>query len=1035
MTAFPPFRVDSANQCLWRTGDAGREERILLPPKAFAVLLYLVEHAGQLVTQEALLEAVWAGSVVEPQAVKRNIRELRSALGDRPKNPVFIETLIKRGYRFIAPVSERVKLNHSVPVGALHGRLIGRDRALDDLHDGLQHAVRGERQFVFITGEAGIGKTALAEEFRRQLASTALPVRIATGQCVEGYGGKEPYYPMLEALGRLCAGPQGGAIVQILATQAPTWLVQFPALLKREHRETLQREILGATRERMLREIGEALETITTTSTLLLVLEDLQWVDHSSVDLISALARRQGPARLMLLGTCRPLAREPPDHPLKALIQDLLVRRLCREIAPAPLSEAEVAEYLAARSSVGSSPEGLSALLHRHSEGNPLFIVAALDHMIKRALISRGQGGWQLHVPLAQIDLAVPDDLRRMIEAQLERLSSDEQRVLQLGSIVGASFPTTAISSLTDVGPQMFEDLCEDLSRRQQIVRWVGTQHFPDGSVSERYEFVHVLYRQVLYDRQAPGRRARLHRGIGERLEALYSQRLDEIVPVLVYHFDAAADWPRAIKYLRMAADVAVRRYAPLEAIPLLQRALDLASHLPEAERPVSEIDTLEKLATSYHTSADSRRTETYQTLVEKAAAQGLVDTEVRALVGLAWVEHITSTRRCLDVLTRALQLIALQHDPVLRARMRARALACRVWASGWSAGDAEESRSALAQIRAAGDPAMLAPYLIYYGVIPAYSSEYRDACRNLVEGRAMLGATIGENPYVSFPNEVVQVTLPTCLTYLGEWGEALREVDATIAMLDANGDYYRGQTARVHRAVLHLHAMDFAGARDICESAVPLTRDPPLRAASHALPAYPPIFHWALITAGNAEAALGNHQRAVEHLSAARQDMDRSMSGLDWYWQMPLEAGFTEVSLATGNFPGARAAAQRFLDVALTTADRTWQALAWEANARVAKAEIDLTLAKECLAKALVTMEGFEVPLAEWRVHASAAEVFAGLGESADSEWHRRLSREAILKLANSLPEGHFLRRTFLGAPVVSRILDDKLTDDRNIL
>ena len=347
-------------------------------------------------------------------------------------------------------------------------------------------------------------------------------------------------------------------------------------------------------------------------------------------------------------------------------------------------------------------------------------------------------------------------------------------------------------------------------------------------SVSERYEFVHVLYRQVLYDRQAPGRRARLHRRIGERLEALYSQRLDEIVPVLVQHFDAAADWPRAIKYLRMAADVAVRRYAPLEAISMLQRALDLASRLPEAERPLSEIDTLEKLATSYHTSADSRRTETYQALVEKAAAQGLVDTEVRALVGLAWTEHITSTRRSLDVVTRALKLSARQHDPVLRARMRVRALACRVWASGWSAGDAEESRSALAQIRAAGDPAILAPYLIYYGVIPAYSSEYREACRNLVEGRAMLRATIGENPYVSFPYEVVQVLLPTCLMYLGEWDKALQEIDATIAMLDANGDYYRGQTARVHRAALHLHAMDFAGARDICESAVPLTRGSP---------------------------------------------------------------------------------------------------------------------------------------------------------------------------------------------------------------
>jgi hypothetical protein len=115
---------------------------------------------------------------------------------------------------------------------------------------------------------------------------------------------------------------------------------------------------------------------------------------------------------------------------------------------------------------------------------------------------------------------------------------------------------------------------------------------------------------------------------------------------------------------------------------------------------------------------------------------------------------------------------------------------------------------------------------------------------------------------------------------------------------------------------------------------------------------------------------------------------------------------------------------AQRFLDVALTTADRTWHALAWEANARVAKAELDLTLAKECLAKALLTMEGFEVPLAEWRVHASAAEVFARSGDSEASERHRRLSRETILKIANSLPEDHSLRRAFLAAPAVSKII-----------
>jgi DNA-binding winged helix-turn-helix (wHTH) protein len=292
---FRPFRLDTCNQCLWRIGNMESDERIPVTPKAFAVLEYLVEHAGSLVTQEELLERVWRDRMVEPQAVKKRILDVRNALGDDPKNPYFIETVPKRGYRFIAPVSERIESSPTTPLRAARGTLAGRNRALRELHEGLAQANTGERRIIFITGEAGIGKTALADEFRHQCISGALALRAATGQCVEGYGGKEPYYPMLDALGRLCAGPQAEAIVPILAAQAPTWLVQFQALLKREHREMLQREILGTTRERMLREICEALETITAKRPLLLVLEDLQWADHSTVDLISALARRQEP--------------------------------------------------------------------------------------------------------------------------------------------------------------------------------------------------------------------------------------------------------------------------------------------------------------------------------------------------------------------------------------------------------------------------------------------------------------------------------------------------------------------------------------------------------------------------------------------------------------------------------------------------------------------------------------------------------------------------------------------------------------------
>jgi DNA-binding winged helix-turn-helix (wHTH) protein len=587
MTVFVPFRLDTLNQCLWRRRDTGPEERILLAPKTFAVLAYLVEHAGRLVMHDELLEAVWSDSVVEPQAVKRHVLAVRSALGDRPKHSLFVETVARRGYRFIAPVSERSALENPTNVSdRLSQDLVGRGGVLKMLLETWQRVLNGERQIIFITGEPGIGKTALAEAFQRRVAFGERSIRIAHGQCFEGYGSKEAYGPVLDALGRLCRGPRAKPLVEILSAEAPTWLAQLPGLLTRERREMLQREISGATRERMVREFGDALESITAETPLLLVLEDLHWVDGSTVDLLSVLARRRIPAKLMVLATCRPL---DADLPLKTLISDLVVRRFCRRIDLTPLSEAEVEEYLGAQSPASRPPPGLSALVRRHSEGNPLFIVAALEHLAKRGLLSCADGQWQLKVPLEQIELEVPDDLRHMIEAQLERLSAEEQSALELASIVGTSFSARAISSASDIDSNGVETLYEGLSRRRLIVKWACTDSLPDGSLTERYAFVHVLYRQVLYDRQTPGRRAQLHRRIGERLAAMYARRMEDVVPELAYHFEQGADWPRAIDYLREAAEIAGHHHAHRQADTMLARVLELVNHSPEAEHPHAE--------------------------------------------------------------------------------------------------------------------------------------------------------------------------------------------------------------------------------------------------------------------------------------------------------------------------------------------------------------------------------------------------------------------------------------------------------------
>jgi hypothetical protein len=156
---------------------------------------------------------------------------------------------------------------------------------------------------------------------------------------------------------------------------------------------------------------------------------------------------------------------------------------------------------------------------------------------------------------------------------------------------------------------------------------------------------------------------------------------------------------------------------------------------------------------------------------------------------------------------------------------------------------------------------------------------------------------------------------------------------------------------------------------------------------------------------------------------------MQRQTLIFDWYFRMMLQSALTELWLAQGDLVRARAEAGRFLNVTLTTAERTWQALAWEVNARIAMEQRDFARARDGIANALSTMEGFEVPLARWRVHAIAAEVYRAGEDARAAEHHRELSRATILKLADSLAAEEPCRKTFLSAPSVRRVLGNAET------
>ncbi len=395
------WQLDVVNECLHR-GD----KTLALPPKAFAVLRYLHEHPGRLVTKQELLDAVWPDIAVTEAVLKNCILKLRQVLGDDAKAPRYIETVHWRGYRFIAPLSTTQPVQSSrLQVPGLQAEddgqrrgtlnvergthLVGRDKELAQLHGWLDKAQSGERQLVFVTGEPGIGKTTVVEAFlsgiRGQRSGNNNPALtdpcslasvpwIARGQCIEHYGTDEAYLPVLEALGRLCREPGGHQMIALLTQHAPTWLVQMPTLLDARALESLQRKTAGTTRERMLRELTEALEALTVERPLVLWLEDLHWSDASTLEWLAFMARRGERARALIIGSYRPVEMLSDGHPLKQVTYELYAHQLGYELVLSHLTETEVNAYLTLRFPESVLPTRLGLILQQRTGGNPLFL-------------------------------------------------------------------------------------------------------------------------------------------------------------------------------------------------------------------------------------------------------------------------------------------------------------------------------------------------------------------------------------------------------------------------------------------------------------------------------------------------------------------------------------------------------------------------------------------------------------------------------------------------------------------------------------
>ena len=569
--AFGPFCLDVTHGRLWRG-----EHVLALRPRSLAVLRYLAEHPGRLVTKAELQQQVWAGTHVSTSVLRVSITEIRAALGDAATAPRYLETVGQQGYRFLAWGD----MDRPPPLAP--GPIVGRHRDVALLEQWLQDAVGGSRRLGFVSGDVGIGKTTVVDLVLARLAAGS-GVRSARGQCVEQYGAGEPYLALLEAVGRLCRGPAGQEALAVLRHYAPMWLVQFPELVGERDLERLQRQVHGATPARMLRELGQALEALTTDTPLVLVLEDLHWSDPSTVECLAYLAQRREPARLLVLGTYRPAEAVIHAHPLRRTVQELCGRGQAVELCLEPLLAEDVSAYVAGRCA-GPVAAPLAAFVHARTDGRPLFMTTIVEHLVHQGLVVRREGQWTLRDGSEAITARLPEGLRQLLVRRLEELSPEAQRVLEAASVMGEAFAAVAVAAGAQLSVAAVEEVCDGLVAQQHVLDDTGLTVWPDGSSGGSYRFRHALYQQVLYERLGRTWRARVHRRLGARLEVGYGVRVGEVATQLAVHFERGGEVQRAVPYRRQAAERALRRHAYQEAIEHCTKGLEGLTGLPETE-------------------------------------------------------------------------------------------------------------------------------------------------------------------------------------------------------------------------------------------------------------------------------------------------------------------------------------------------------------------------------------------------------------------------------------------------------------------
>jgi tetratricopeptide (TPR) repeat protein/archaellum biogenesis ATPase FlaH len=493
---------------------------------------------------------------------------------------------------------------------------VGREPELKQLQSAFDGAISGQGALMMVTGEPGIGKTALCEQLSTYV--TLRGGRTLVGHCYEAGSLSLPYLAFVEALRSYVLSRDPKVLKEELGSGAADVARIISEIRERLKIKLRTQKDPEEERYRLLQGVSEFLTNAANVQPMLVVLEDLHDADKGTLEMLTHVSRNLAGARLLLVGTYRDVEVDR-SHPLSAALAELRRVSTYGRILLRGLNADEVRRMMESitRESV---PWGLTEAVHRQTEGNPLFVQEVIRYLAEEGLLTRKEGQWQ-PTKDTPLEMSIPEGLRDVIGKRLSLLTPECNQLLSVASVIGREFALETLKTLAGINEEVFVNALKEAVRLSVL-----EERSQRGTV--RYRFTHAFFRQTLYEELIAPQRLKLHRQVAQTLEILYDKSLEGHATELAEHFSHStdpADLAKAVSYSEMAAKRAADVYGYGEAVRLLEQALKVQEVLDPADK-AKRCDLLLALGNALLLAGEHRRVASTEAPQAFSLAEAITD-------------------------------------------------------------------------------------------------------------------------------------------------------------------------------------------------------------------------------------------------------------------------------------------------------------------------------------------------------------------------------------------------------------------------